>query len=104
MNALALLARAGNTRDAAVCPHPGPLRSNAILVQARRHGFILCPTCLATFQELIADWHGRAIGPRQVIAQMFALGYTRGDAVRFVIQLVADRLRLRVGLLKADQL
>jgi hypothetical protein len=102
--AMGILARAGVSRKAAVCPHPGPRVSCAIHVEAARVGMVLCPTCLQTLQKLIELWHANAIGVKDVTAQMFALGYTRGDALRFLSQLMADRIRIRLGLLRADQL
>jgi hypothetical protein len=99
MSALAILARAGVDRHDAICPHPQALESCAIRVQGGRRGFICCPTCLEALQALIAAWHGGSIGPREIYAQMFALGYTRPDALRFLLQLLVDRMRVRLGLL-----
>jgi hypothetical protein len=48
---------------------------------------------------LIAGWHSGEFGARHVVAQMFALGYTRRDAFRFLAQLIGDRLLVRLGLL-----
>lgn len=99
-----MLARAGSIHGAELCPHPGRLESCAIRIDGRRRIFICCPSCLQTFQRLIAQWHGGEIGLRQVGAQMFALGYSRGDVLRFQLQLLGDRIRLRLGLLEESAL
>jgi hypothetical protein len=103
VSALGLLAQAGSLRGAQTCPHPQRLASCAIRIDAGRP-FILCPICKEALELLIAGWHAHRIGARDVYAQMFALGYTRGDALRFLLQLFADRLRLRAGLLSEADL
>lgn len=104
MSALGILARAGSMHGAELCPHPARLESCAIQVQGRRRVFICCPSCLQTFQRLIAEWHAGQINLGEVGAQMFALGYSRGDVVRFQLQLLGDRIRLRLGLLQESAL
>jgi hypothetical protein len=97
---MGLLARAGFAGRAEFCPHPDARAACAILVQGGRRPMVLCPTCKETLMQLITDWHGRRLGVREVYAQTFALGYTRGDAVRFLLQLAWDRLLVRVGFLR----
>lgn len=105
MSALDLLAASPwGSRGAQLCPHPARLESAAIRIEGRRRPFICCPSCLQGFRELIADWHQHRIGLRGVGAQMFAMGYTRGDVVRFQLQLLGDRIRLRLGLLEESAL
>lgn len=100
--AMAILERAGHLRrgSAEVCPHEGPRTSNAILVRGNRRDMVLCPTCLRMFQDLGEAFRARRIGPGQVAATMLHAGYTRIDAARFVLELIAERLRVPLGFRK----
>lgn len=89
---------------AEVCPHPRERAANTIRVDGGHGPMDLCPTCKSTLEAVIAGWHGHRIGPAGVVAQVRALGYTRLDAARFLLQLLSDRLRLRVGLLSEREL
>lgn len=68
-----------------------------MVVQGSRRSFASCPACKLMFEGLIEGWHGRQLGPREVVARMRAMGYTRADAAWFVLQLAADSLRVRLG-------
>lgn len=87
-------------RDTEVCPHPGPRSSCAILVHGRRRDMVLCPQCLETFQELTRGYLAGQISPSEVVARMRALDYTRSDAARFVLELVALRIGVQLGFRK----
>jgi hypothetical protein len=97
LNALQQLRAAGLSADAELCPHPERLAHNSITVQGGRRPMVVCPGCKAMFEGLIAGWHNRQLSPGQVVATMRQNGYTRGDGARFVLQLVASSLRVRLG-------
>lgn len=90
-----LLARVGSRAE--VCPHPAAREVSAIAITASRRPFIACQACYRLFGDLIAAWHRREIGPAEVARRLSARGYGRLDQARFVLQLVADRLRVRLG-------
>lgn len=79
------------------CPHPDRLERHAIIVNGGRGDLAVCLECKAMFETLIARARSRTIGPREVVATMRANGYSRADGARFLLQLVADRLRVRLG-------
>jgi hypothetical protein len=101
--ALSLMARAGMLGQVEYCPHPDRLKANAILAHGWRRDMVLCQECLRTFQELTAGYGAHSIGPREVVARLLALGYTRTDAARFLLELVALRLRVRLGFARWPQ-
>lgn len=79
------------------CPHPDRLERAAVIVNGGGGDLAVCHPCKAMFEGLIASWRARTIGPAGVVDTMRRNGYSRGDAARFVLQLVADRLRVRLG-------
>ena len=104
MSAMDLLARSGVLAGAELCPHPDARLSCAILVQGGRHGMVLCPDCKDTLTSLIGRWHSRQVGAFEVAGQMLAIGYSRLDAARFILQLTVDRFKVKAGLLREADL
>ncbi len=102
-SAVALLAQGGSLRGAEYCPHKRRLEACAIRVDADRP-MVICPSCKEMFESLIAGWHARQLSAGQVVSTMLQHGYSRGDAARLVLQLVADRLKVRLGFLKQEDL
>jgi hypothetical protein len=92
-----LLVPSGLPGGAELCPHPERLREHAIGILASRPPFICCGPCKRLLDSLIDSWGRRELGPARVIAELRANGYTRRDAARFLLQLVGDRLRVRLG-------
>ena len=85
-------------RDTVCCPHPEARASCTVVVYGSGgRPFASCPSCKAMFERLIEGWHSGELGPRIVAATMLESGYTRVDAARFVLQLAADSLRVRLG-------
>jgi hypothetical protein len=64
---------------------------------------VMCPQCLETFQQLTAGYHAGELGAREVVARLLALGYTRTDAARFLLELAAQRIGVRLGFWRAPQ-
>jgi len=85
---------------AETCHHAEALERQVILIQARRP-FVACLECYRLFGELIEAFHDGRIGPFEVANRLADVGYGRLDQARFVLQVVADRLRVRLGF--ADQ-
>ena len=96
---MGILERAGQIdRDTVLCPHPQARASCTIVVPgAGRQRFAGCPDCKAMFEQLIEGWHARELGAKDVVTTMLGMGYTRLDGARFVLQLAADTLRVRLG-------
>lgn len=95
--AVSLLESSGYGRGAERCPHPKSLEGNAILVRGNHRDMVMCAPCLRLFQGLSVAYRERRIGPHDVVTQMLASGYTRRDAARFVLELIAERLRVPLG-------
>ena len=101
MSAQALILRV--TGDGAeLCPHADAREQAAIALLGRRP-MIVCRRCFDVFGELIAAWHAYSIRPATVYRKMRELGYDQADAVRFLVQLIANRAQVRLGLLKRSQ-
>lgn len=79
------------------CPHPDAIAKHSVTVRGRWRSMTMCGSCYAMFDELIEQWHAHQVGPVDVVARMRANGYTRADGAQFLLQLTADRLRVRLG-------
>jgi hypothetical protein len=102
--ALAILDRAGHIRrDTVLCPHEASRSSNSILVHGWKRDMVLCQECVRAFPELTLGFYRRQIGGREVVARLLSLGYTRTDAARFLLELLAQRLRIRIGFLRMPE-
>jgi hypothetical protein len=76
-----------------LCPHP-EARERAVVVVGR---YALCQACKRGFERISAQWDARQLGPREVVAQVVEMGYSRRNAASFLLGLVARRLRVRLG-------
>lgn len=79
------------------CPHPES-RARAVWVVPKGRGTIaLCRSCKDGFLRIIREFDAGRIGPRQVVAQVVEMGYTRRDAATLLLGMVARRLGVRLG-------
>lgn len=89
---------------AVLCPHPGALERSALQINGGRGAMVVCPGCSAMFRTLIRGWHEHTHGPALIVDTMRQNGYTRRDAAQFLLQLCADRLRVRLGFAQREDL
>jgi hypothetical protein len=81
------------------CPHPAA-RARAVIVVGR---YALCMACKRGFERIGQQFELRQLGPREVVAQVVEMGYTRRNATFYLLGLVALRLRVRLGFAKAGR-
>lgn len=85
---------------AITCPHPAARERHSIALQGRGgRWMVVCMTCSETMKSLVRSWHAYSIKRRTVYRRLRMLEYSRFDALRFVLQLMADRAQVRFGLL-----
>lgn len=89
---------------AVLCPHPDTLARHAIEINGGKGPMVVCPNCKAMFEGLIRGWHHRELSPAVIVDTMRQNGYTRRDAAQFLLQLCADRLRVRLGFARLEDL
>ena len=88
----------------ATCPHPAARETHAIAVSSRQGAaMVLCATCFETMRATIQQWHAYSVKPSTVYRRLRMLEYSRADAIRFVVQLIADRAQVRLGLISRSQ-
>jgi hypothetical protein len=81
-----------------LCPHPKEREQHAITVRGRSRPMTLCGAiCWPMFGQLLERWDAGRISPSEVVTTMRQSGYTRGDAARFLLDLAARRLKMRLG-------
>ena len=80
-----------------LCPHPDARKLQTLEIDGGKGPMHVCRECADLFRGLIRGWHSRQLGPKEVVSAMRGMGYTRRDAAQFVLQLSADRLRVRLG-------
>ena len=83
------------------CPHPDSRARGVIVVRTRRGNMALCQSCYRGLTGIARAADAGELGPRQVVAQVVELGYTRASAAAFVLGLYARRLRVRLGFREA---
>lgn len=76
-----------------LCPHPAA-RERAVVVVGR---YALCQACKRGFERINAQFAAGQVGPREVVAQVVEMGYSRRNAAAYLLGLVARRLRVRLG-------
>jgi hypothetical protein len=79
------------------CPHPAA-RERAVVVVGR---YALCQACKRGFERIGQQFNAGQLGPREVVAQVREMGYTRRNAAAYLLGLVAGRLRVRLGFREA---
>lgn len=89
---------------AVLCPHPERRERHTIELDGGRGPMQLCLLCYQSIGAMIRQWHQHQIGAREVSARMQGLGYTRRDAAQMVLQLLADRLKIRLGFAEREDL
>lgn len=83
------------------CPHP-EARARAVWVVPKGRGTIaLCRACKDGFRRIIREFDAGELPPALVVAQVVEMGYSRRDAVALVLGMVARRLGVRLGFVKA---
>ena len=95
------VAFAERLRDAEACPHAEARARAVVILQKPGREMALCHACLGGFRRIIAAWNRHELAPRQVVAQVAEMGYSRRDACAFLLGLVADRLGVRLGFREA---
>jgi hypothetical protein len=79
------------------CPHPEARARAVIVIPKFRGEMALCLPCKAGFEALVAGWRSRELGPAQVVARVREMGYSRRDAAWFLLDLLGERVRVRLG-------
>jgi hypothetical protein len=75
--------------NAIECPHRPTARGSFVQVYGKGgRAMNLCRRCKTSLANLAENWERGFVSPRQVIAMVRALGYTRLDAARFLFDLV----------------
>lgn len=87
---------------AELCPHPKARARQTVYFDKPGRPMGLCPDCRVGFEAIIAAWSRRELAPREVVAKVSEMGYSRRDAVAFLLGLEAARLRVRLGFAKAS--
>lgn len=94
-----------------LCPHLERRRALAqpvnheIRVQAAGGKWMaLCRECYEVLGGLRRGYHERRLGAKDVGAAMMEMGYTRRDVARFVLDLVGEKLKVKVGFLSEADL
>lgn len=72
-----------------------------VVVPNGRGTMALCLACKRGFEQLGRDVLADRIGPREVVARVVEMGYSRRDGAAFVLGVYARKLRVRLGFCEA---
>lgn len=85
-----------------LCPHEAARARGVVVVPKGRRGSIaLCIPCKRGFERIVRQFGAGELSPRELVAQVVEMGYSRTDGALLLLELIARRLRVRLGFREA---